>query len=253
MLKLSYSRPITPETLPALEASLLGLKAQIKRRRARSALCGVICFLLHTALMSLSAVSLFFHRAGSAYLALLPRIPLLAEADAALFRELPERLGLQPSLAQLPGIAAAILLPPLVCLLVTLPLRLLSRPRGKSPLGEGASAQELLDFLKEEAETLGKAGRRGRKVNWTVYSALLSMIILVNIAGWGLYQVRPELNGARILIGVFLVLAAFAALLLAAAATDGLTSLLCGLSTRWSGDELSEDLRACESYMAFKE
>lgn len=247
MLKLSYPRPLTGEALGELEQGLFRLKARIKRRRALSVVCALICFLLHTALMSFSAVSLYAHQAGAEYTALLGRIPYLAEADAFVFQELPTRFGIGFAFPQLFGVGAAILLPPLVCLVVTLLLRLVFRARVKDPIPPDASESERLALLTSEVEALDAKSRLSRKANWTVCSAALSFLLCAGMIAWSLYVIRPasdDLDLAYFASYIFIGLILFTALFIAAYVTDSFTAFLCALDAQWKGDALKADLHA---------
>lgn len=250
MLKLSYTRPITQEALPALTKALFRLKARIKRRRVLSAICSPLCFLLHTVLMSFTAVSLYFHQAGPACLALMRRIPYLPEADAYFFKALPESFGLRLAIPQLLGLGAAILLPLLVCLVVSLLVRLIYHPRTKRPLEENATERQTLALLKAETQNMAAAGKLSRKANWTLLSSFFSLVVSVAAIVWSLYILRPaspDLDAAYYASYFFIALIMFLSFFVAATLTDSLTAWLCALDTKWDGSDLAEDLLVFEA------
>lgn len=249
MVKLKYSRPLTAEALPELAEKMSLLEARLKRRRVISVICGWLCFLFHTAMMSFSAISLYAHQAGPDYVALMDRVPQLAEADAFVFQELPARFGLTFAIPQLLGVGAAILLPALICLVVSLLLRLAIRARGKTQLPPEASEDERLALLRSEAEALAEKSKPSRKANWTLRSAFLSLLLSGGAIAWSLYVIRPDsedLDAAYFSSYVFIALILFTALFVAAYVTDSLTALLCALDTQWDGDTLKDDLLALE-------
>lgn len=249
MVKLKYTRPLTGSALPELAERLFRLDARLKRRRVISAICAVICFLLHTAMISFSAVSLYLHQSGKEYAALMRRIPFLAEADDFVFRALPARFGVKFAIPQLFGVGAAILLPPLVCLLVSLLIRLVTRARGSNLIPPEAPEREQLALLKAEAGTLVEKYRFSRKANWAIRSSFVSLLLSAGTIVWSLYIIRPaseDLDAAYFASYVFIALILFTALYIAAYLTDSLTALLCALDMQWDGGQLKADLLALE-------
>ena len=241
MLFLSYERPLSREKLPELAASFARLKARVRRRTLLSKLCGVLCFFLHTPMMILASVGLYYRLTGPAYQAALDALPHFSQVRQLCFETLPARLGLQMPYPELPGLAAAVLVPPLLCMVLALLLRL-GFLLGKKPAADSADPQVLLAEAKELA---GKA--RSRKANWIILSGVLIMLAFGAAVVYTLLVVNPasdEWDFKYILSYLFIALIAFSVFQLVATLTDMILELLCGLDYQWEGERLIGELEA---------
>ena len=243
MVFLSYERPVTPENLPALAASLACLQTRIRRRKILSAVCSPLCFLLHTPLTILASVGLFYRLAGQKYRAALDAVPHVKEVLTACFRTLPERIGLQVDMPELVCLLAALLLPLLTCVALTLLLRLCFCFARRPAVPDPVSPEGLLG----EARVMSE-GSRSRKSNWTLLSGFLSLAAFASAVIYSLLKVRPvsdEWDFKYLLSYVFIAVVAFSVFQLFATLTDYLTELFCGLDARWDGTRLITDLETC--------
>ncbi|MBR0040905.1 MAG: hypothetical protein IJP64_05960 [Oscillospiraceae bacterium] len=241
MLSLSYERPVTQENLPALASSLFRLKTRVRRRKILSAVCGVLCFLLHTPLMIVASVGLYHRLAKNVFSAVLDSVPHVSEILTLCFRTLPAQIGLSIEMPELLGVPAAILLPPLLCVPVALLLRLCFLFGKKRASPEAVGAEELA----KEARAMAEGSDKHRKARWVLFSALLSFLALAAAIVYSLLVVHPQSSDwdlVYITSYAFIALIAFFAFLLFADLTDSLTELLCALDGRWDASRLTEDL-----------
>lgn len=242
MLFLSYHRPLNRSNLPALAAAFAGLKTRVRRRKLLSGLLGFLCFLLHTPMMILSSVGLYYRLTGEAYRAALEKLPHVKEVLGFCFETLPQRLGLQLKVPELWALAASVLLPPLVCMLAALLARLCFLLAKKPEAPENPDPQVLLDDARELSKTT-----RSRKANWTLLSGFLIMAAFAAAVVYTLLVVKPESedwNFKYILSYLFIGLIAFSVFQLVATLTDMILELLCGLDYEWDGQRLTGELEA---------
>ncbi len=242
MLFLSYARPLSRENLPDLAASFARLKTRVRRRKLLSGLLGFVCFLLHTPMMILSSVGLYDRLTAQPYRAALERLPHAKEVLVFCFETLPQRFGLQLKLPELWGLAAAVLVPPLVCMLLALLLRLCFLLAKKSAPPETEDPQVLLDDVRELSKTT-----RSRKANWTLLSGFLIMAAFAAAVVYTLFIVKPQSEDwdfKYILSYLFIGLVAFSVFQLVATLTDMILELLCGLDYEWDGQRLTGELEA---------
>ena len=239
MLFLPYERPLSREKLPELAASLARLKARVRRRTLLSKLCGVLCFFLHTPMMILASVGLYYRLTGPTYQAALDALPRFSQVRQLCWEMLPARLGLHMQYPELPGLAAAVLVPPLLCMVLVLLLRL-GLLLGKKPAAGSAEPQVLLAEAKELA---GKA--KSRKANWIILSGVLIMLAFGAAVVYTLLVVNPasdDWDFKYILSYLFIALIAFSVFQLVATLTDMILELLCGLDYQWEGERLIGEL-----------
>ncbi len=244
MLFLKYTRPVTRENLPALVSSFELLKARIRRRKILSAVLDPLCFLLHTALMILSSVGLFYRLAGPEYAAALDGLPRVKEILRFCFRAVPERLDIRFEWPELLYLGAALLLPPLLCMVLSLLLRLFMSFGRKPALPEDVGPESLEIDVRGLVESSG----RSRKANWTLLSGFLSMAVFGAAVVYCLLTVRPTSEDWSIeylFSYVFIGLVIFSVFQLVATLTDSLLELFCGLDAQWEGQRLLEDLQLC--------
>lgn len=242
MLFLSYERPLSRENLPVLAASFARLKARVRRRKLLSGLLGFLCFLLHTPMMILSSVGLYYRLTDQPYRAALERLPHAKEVLVFCFETLPQRFGLQLKLPELWSLAAAVLVPPLVCMLLALLLRLCFLLAKKPAPPETVDPQVLLDDVRELSKTT-----RSRKANWTLLSGFLIMAAFAAAVVYTLFIVKPQSEDwdfKYILSYLFIGLVAFSVFQLVATLTDMILELLCGLDYEWDGQRLTGELEA---------
>ncbi len=242
MLFLSYERPLSRENLPVLAASFALLKTRVRRRKLLSGLLGFLCFLLHTPMMILSSVGLYYRLTAQPYRAALERLPHAKEVLVFCFETLPQRFGLQLKLPELWSLAAAVLVPPLVCMLLALLLRLCFLLAKKPAPPETEDPQVLLDDVRELSKTT-----RSRKANWTLLSGFLIMAAFAAAVVYTLFIVKPQSEDwdfKYILSYLFIGLVAFSVFQLVATLTDMILELLCGLDYEWDGQRLTGELEA---------
>lgn len=242
MLFLSYQRPLTRENLPALAQAFARLKTRVRRRKRFSGFFGFLCFLLHTPMMILSSVGLYYRLTGEAFRAALDRLPHVKEILALCFETLPQRVGLRMQMPELIGLAAAVLVPPLACMVLALLLRLCLLPAGKAKIPENPVPEVLLADARELSKTA-----RSRKANWTLLSGFLIMAAFGAAVVYSLIVVNPQSedwNFKYILSYIFIGLVAFSVFQLIATLTDMILELLCGLDYQWEGDRLIGELEA---------
>ena len=242
MLFLSYERPLSRENLPVLAGAFTRLKTRVRRRKLLSGLLGFLCFLLHTPMMILSSVGLYARLTGEPSRAALERLPHVKEVLVFCFETLPQRFGLQLKLPELWGLAAAVLVPPLVCMLLALLLRLCFLLAKKSAPPETEDPQVLLDDVRELSKTT-----RSRKANWTLLSGFLIMAAFAAAVVYTLFIVKPQSEDwdfKYILSYLFIGLIAFSVFQLVATLTDMILELLCGLDYEWDGQRLTGELEA---------
>ena len=242
MLFLSYERPLSRENLPVLAGAFTRLKTRVRRRKLLSGLLGFLCFLLHTPMMILSSVGLYDRLTGEPYRAALERLPHVKEVLVFCFETLPQRFGLQLKLPELWGLAAAVLVPPLVCMLLALLLRLCFFLAKKPAPPETEDPQVLLDDVRELSKTT-----RSRKANWTLLSGFLIMAAFAAAVVYTLFIVKPQSEDwdfKYILSYLFIGLIAFSVFQLVATLTDMILELLCGLDYEWDGQRLTGELEA---------
>ena len=242
MLFLPYARPLSRENLPDLAASFARLKTRVRRRKLLSGLLGFVCFLLHTPMMILSSVGLYDRLTAEPYRAALERLPHAKEVLVFCFETLPQRFGLQLKLPELWGLAAAVLVPPLVCMLLALLLRLCFLLAKKPEPPETKDPQVLLDDVRELSKTT-----RSRKANWTLLSGFLIMAAFAAAVVYTLFIVKPQSEDwdfKYILSYLFIGLVAFSVFQLVATLTDMILELLCGLDYEWDGQRLTGELEA---------
>ena len=242
MLFLSYERPLSRENLPVLAGAFTRLKTRVRRRKLLSGLLGFLCFLLHTPMMILSSVGLYYRLTGEPYRAALERLPHVKEVLVFCFETLPQRFGLQLKLPELWGLAAAVLVPPLVCMLLALLLRLCFFLAKKPAPQETEDPQVLLDDVRELSKTT-----RSRKANWTLLSGFLIMAAFAAAVVYTLFIVKPQSEDwdfKYILSYLFIGLIAFSVFQLVATLTDMILELLCGLDYEWDGQRLTGELEA---------
>ncbi len=242
MLFLSYDRPVTPENFPTLAAGFALLKTRIRRRKLISPVCGTLCFLLHTSLMILSSVGLFYRLSGDKYRAALDSLPHVAEVLNFCFHTLPERIGLQMETPELLGLAGTLILPPLLCMVLALLLRICLRLFGKKE-APAPDPQTLLADARAVA-----AVSKSRKANWIMLSGFLSMAAFAGAVLYSLLIVRPvssDWDFKYFLSYIFIALVIFSVFQLVATLTDSFLEFFCGLDYQWDGGRLIEDLEAC--------
>lgn len=240
MLFLSYDRPLSRDNLPGLAAAFTRLKTRVRRRKLLSGLLGFVCFLLHTPMMILSSVGLYYRLTPETYRAALERLPHVKEILGFCFEALPQRLGLQLKLPELWGLAAAVLAPPLVCMVLALLLRLCFLLVKKPAPPETADPGVLLDDVRELAKST-----RSRKANWTLLSGFLIMAAFAAAVVYTLFIVKPQSEDwdfKYILSYLFIGLIAFSVFQLVATLTDMFLELLCGLDYEWDGQRLTAEL-----------
>ena len=242
MLFLSYERPLSRENLPVLAGAFTRLKTRVRRRKLLSGLLGFLCFLLHTPMMILSSVGLYYRLTGDAYRAALDRLPHVKEILSFCFEALPQRLGLPLKVPEIWGLAASVLVPPLVCMLLALLLRLCFLLAKKPAEPESPDPQVLLDDARELSKTT-----RSRKANWTLLSGFLIMAAFAAAVVYTLFIVKPQSEDwdfKYILSYLFIGLIAFSVFQLVATLTDMILELLCGLDYEWDGQRLTGELEA---------
>ena len=220
MLFLSFSRPLSRDKLSETAAAFYRLREKLRRRWILSAVCSPLCFLLHTGLMILTSVGMLYRYGGAENTAVLDTLPYLPQVLNACFQTLPKQLGLRFEMPELLGLAAAILLPPLVCMLAALPVRIGLKLGRKAPaVPEALSPEDLLG----EVKTLHERSGKSRKANWTLFSALVSLLAFAAAFIFCLYIIRPErddLNIKYIMSYLFIALLAFSMFHILATLTD---------------------------------
>ena len=245
MLHLSYSRPVSRDNLPALAASFYRHREKIRRRRILSAVCDRLCFLLHTGLMIVTSVGLLHRFGGQEFAAVLDSLPCVPQVLNACFQKVPQLLRLpKMGMPELLGAPAAILLPPLVCMLAAALLRICLGIGRKAPaVPRDLSPEGLLD----EVRTLQERSGKSRKANWAHRSSFLSLVVFAASLIYCIYVVRPEsedLDVKYIMTYVFIALIAFSQFYVLAILTDIFLEMFCGLDAQWDGTRLIEDLEA---------
>lgn len=243
MLSLSYERPVTQENLSALASSFSRLKTRIRRRKILSPLCGALCFLLHTPMMIVASVGLYHRLVRQSFSAILDSLPYVKEILTACFQTLPERIGLPIELPELLAVPAAVLLPPLVCMVFSMLLRLIFLLGKKRVAPDEPDAEALL----EEVRDMSESSDKHRKARWVLISALLSFLALGGAILYSLLVVHPnssDWNLFYVTSYAFIALIGFFTFLLLADLTDSLMELLCGLDGRWNATRLEADLES---------
>lgn len=246
MLFLSFSRPVSRDNLPAVAASFYRHREKIRRRWILSAVCDPLCFLLHTGLMIVTSVGLLHRFGGQEFAAVLDSLPYVPQVLTACFQKVPQLLHLPKiGMPELLGAPAAILLPPLVCMLVAALLRILLRVGRKVPaVPEDLSPEGLLD----EVRTLHERSGKSRKANWAHRSAILSLAAFAAALIYCIYVVRPEsedLDIKYIMNYVFIALIAFSQFYVLSILTDMFLEMFCGLDAQWDASPLIGELETC--------